>query len=213
MKLVLATNHLGLGGFDLQAPPQLDGIAGVIVAMNDDWKGGDGWITPETYPAIEADGIAGSAGIATVDIAHLAEDLNCYSASMGPVNHDLVMAHHRAGAHAQELIGLLERLVDPPPRPSAPLQEMARLVRLEWRARGDAFALARENTHLRDVLTASEQDAAEAREEARKCAEGAARQVGETRRAYESTRSWRLTRPLRALGRVGRRGRGRPPAH
>ena len=82
---------------------------------------------------------------------------------------------------------------------------MARLVRLEWRVRGDAFALARENTHLRDLLTASEQDAAAAREEARRCSEAAARQVGETARLYESTRSWRWTRPLRALGAMLRR--------
>jgi hypothetical protein len=166
-----------------------------------DWKGGDGWITPETYPAIEADGIAGGAGIATVDIAHLAEDLRRYSASMGPVNHDLVMAHHRAGAHVQELVGLLERLAEPAPRPRAPLQEMARLVRLEWRARLEINGLAHENAHLHGLVRERE----EALEASRLAAAHEAERVHELRWAFEATRSWRLTRPLRALSRMRRR--------
>ena len=166
-----------------------------------DWKGGDGWMTPEVYPAIEADGIVGGAGIAAVDIARLPDDLRRYSSSMGPVNHDLVIAHHRASVHAQELVQLFERLAEPAPRPRAPLQEMARLVRLEWRARVDVHALVNENAHLRELLVESERRANQARE----AASAEARRVGETARAYEATASWRLTAPLRALGRLLRR--------
>jgi hypothetical protein len=166
-----------------------------------DWKGGDGWITPESYPAIEADGIAGGAGIATIDIVRLAGDLRRYSASMGPVNHDLVIAHHRAGVHAQELVRLLERLAQPASRPRAPLQEMARLVRLEWRAQMDINGLVHENAHLRDLVRERE----EALEASRLAAAHEAERVHELARAFEATRSWRLTRPLRALGRMRRR--------
>jgi len=117
-----------------------------------DWNGGDGWMTAESYPAIEADGISGRSGRVIVDLARLREDLRGYSASMGPVNHDLVIAHHRAGVHAQELLELFERLAQPSARPRGPLQEMARLVRLEWRARVEVQALGHENAHLRGLL-------------------------------------------------------------
>jgi hypothetical protein len=170
-----------------------------------DWKGGDGWVTPESYPAIEADGFAGTAGGTIIDAASLAGDLRRYNAQMGVVNHDIVIAHHRAHVHAQELLALLERLAQPPARLPAPLQEMARLVRLEWRARGDVQSFARENAHLRGLLEESDRSAREGWEEA----EAQKRRVGETVQAYESTRSWRLTRPLRAFGRALRRIEGR----
>lgn len=171
-----------------------------------DWKGGDGWVTPETYPAIEADGLAGSAGLATVDTGRLAEDLRGYSASMGPVNRDLIMSNHRAGIHAQELVALLGRLEQPAPRPRGPLQEMARLVRLEWRAQLEVNGLVHENAHLRELLKASEGRLGEARQEAA----DEARRAHELALAYEATASWRLTKPLRALGRlVGRLRRRR----
>ena len=76
-----------------------------------DWNGGDGWMTPDSYAEIEADGIAARSGRMIADAGRLAEDLRNYESAMGPVNHDLVIAHHRANVHAQELIGLLERLV------------------------------------------------------------------------------------------------------
>jgi hypothetical protein len=166
-----------------------------------DWKGGDGWVTADSYVAIEADGIAGSAGLATVDLGRLTEDLRRYSASMGPVNHDLAMAHHKASAHAQELVALFERLAAPTPRPRAPLDEMARLVRLEWRAQLEINGLVHENAHLRDLLRESEEKIDEARQEAAHQAQ----RVTELRHGFEATASWRLTRPLRALGRL--RGR------
>lgn len=177
-----------------------------------DWKGGDGWITPDSYPAIEADGFAGSADGSIADAGRLAEDLRRYSASMGPVNLDLVMANHKASEHAQELVGLFRRLAAPSDRPKAPLQEMARLVRLEWRARADVHSLVHENAHLRGLLTESWQDATAAHEEARKNAEEVSRQAAETARSYESSLSWRVTRPLRALAAVRQRRRPRGPS-
>jgi hypothetical protein len=176
-----------------------------------DWKGGDGWIAPSSYPEIEADGFAGSAGGSVSDATQLAEDLSRYSAAMGPVNLDLVMANHKASEHAQRLVELFGRLGEPPQRPAAPLQEMARLVRLEWRARADVHSLVHENAHLRALLAESQADAVAAHDEARRNAEAVSEQAAATARSYESTLSWRLTRPVRVLAsllrRAGRRGR------
>jgi hypothetical protein len=166
-----------------------------------DWKGGDGWVTQETYPAIEANGISGGGSVGAVDVAKLADELRRYSAAMGPVNHDLIVTHHRAKVHAQELIDLFEGLAQPPPRPRGPLQEMARLVRLEWRSRLENFGLVRENAELRERLRESEAQAAAAREEVAHQEE----RVEDLRRSFESTVSWRLTRPVRALARLRKR--------
>ncbi len=159
-----------------------------------DWHGGDGWVTAESYPEIEADGIGGRTAARTIDATRLAGDLLRYDASMGPVDHDLVVAHHRANVHAQELVELFGRLASPPPRLRTALEEMARLVRLEWRARGDVQAMARENAHLHTLLKESERRARDAEE-------AAATERERTQRAYESTASWRVTRPLRAISR------------
>ncbi len=166
-----------------------------------DQHGGEGWVTAGSYAAIEADGIAGRSGRRVLDAAALAADLAAYEPAMGPVNHDLVISHHRANVHAQELIDLLGRAARPEPQPRAPLAEMARLVRLEWRARADAQALAHENVQLRDRLTASQAQLREAHEAAHREADRASELVN----AYERSRTWRLTAPLRAVGRALRR--------
>ena len=167
-----------------------------------DWNGGDGWITAESYPEIEADGISGRSGRATPNAAELAADLRRYEASMGPVNHDLVMGHHRANIHAQDLVELFRGLGAREPGPPAPLREMARLVRLEWRARYDLGGLIHENARLREQLRASEETIQREREQAEQ-------RLREQQRVYETSASWRLGAPLRGLGKLSRRFRGR----
>jgi hypothetical protein len=180
----------------------LEGMACGRAAYVYDWNGGDGWVSSETYPAIEADGIAGRSGRGTIDESRLARDLAAYSPAMGPVNHDLVIAHHRANLHAQELIDLLRGLGPPKDQDvQLPLREMARLVRLEWRARTEAQSLVHQNNVLRRELVRSEMRVRAEHEAAIAEAEKAAQLA----RAYESTLSWRLTTPLRALGRLLRR--------
>lgn len=166
-----------------------------------DWKGGDGWVTAQSYAAIESDGFAGSTTDEAIDRAILVEHLRRYSPAMGAVNHDLVVKHHRAGIHAQELLGRIESLATPHARQAAPLREMARLARLEWRARLEVAALARGNTYLRQLLEAAEREGDKAMDVARRAQDRAERTAAE----YEATLSWRLTRPLRRLSSLRRR--------
>jgi hypothetical protein len=174
-----------------------------------DWAGGSGWVTADSYPDIEADGFAGrDAPVYTA--ADLIAAFAGYDRAMGPVNHDLVIANHRANVHAQELIGLFERLEPREPAPRAALGDMARLVRLEWRARAQVHGLHVENAELhRRVgeigIKLTEVDKArevetERREAAKREAEEAKRESAATAHSYESTLSWRLTRPMRSLG-------------
>jgi hypothetical protein len=160
-----------------------------------DLNGGEGWVTGGSYAAIEADGFAGRSGDSALDVAALADDLKRYSATMGPVNHDLVIGHHRANVHAQELVALLRRLGAPQGPPREGLQEMARLVRMEWRARAEVHALGREIANLRERLEAADREAWRLREEG----------MEEVHLAYKRTPSWRLTAPLRGLMKLLRR--------
>jgi hypothetical protein len=179
----------------------LEGMACGRAAYVYDWKGGDGWVTAESYPAIEADGFAGVSD-QVVDGERLAQDLRRYSASMGPVNRDLVYAQHRANLHAQKLVELMRGIAAPQERPQAPLQEMARLVRLEWRAHGEIQAMAREIAHLQGLLDEIQR----ARAADAKSADEALQQV---RSEYETSLGWRLTVPLRALSGLFRRLKSR----
>ncbi len=172
-----------------------------------DWHGGDGWVTSASYEEIEAGGFAGRTGRKVVDRETLVNELGAYSPSMGPVNHDLVTAYHRAGRHVEQLVELLSRIADRPPSGRDSPREMARLVRLEWRAQLDVRGLRHENATLWSRLHELELSRADLQVEL----EEAAARVGETeacgaaygeqlRRAYEGALSWRLTAPLRWLG-------------
>jgi hypothetical protein len=169
-----------------------------------DRSGGDGWVDPESYPAIEAGGFSARSGRGVVDAEQLREDLGRYDPTMGPVNHDLVIVNHRANVHAERLIELLEEAR--PPSIRGPLEEMARLVRLEWRARVDTQALGVYNARLQGEVQRFAELAEERREEAPRAAVQAA---AETAARYEATASWRLTRPLRRLGALLKRFRAR----
>jgi hypothetical protein len=93
--------------------------------------GGDGWVTPELYPALEADHFAGQATERILDTATLARDLSGYSPEMGPVNRDLVLQHHDPRDHVLELLEAIGRR-EPQARADAPLRELARLTALGW---------------------------------------------------------------------------------
>ena len=187
----------------------LEGMACGRAVYVYDLHGGDGWMTAESYAQIEGDGLgfAGSTGELILDRDTLAEDLRRYSASMGPINHDLVMAHHHAGRHAEELIELLSGLADRPPRPRESAREMARLVRLEWRAQLDVHALRQENAALSKRLHDSELARIREREVGEETLVDVAQKIeADTRREYEQSLSWRMMAPLRRLFRRLRGG-------
>ena len=95
-----------------------------------DTFGGDGWVTPDTYAAMEADHFAGQATDRVIGAEEMARDLADYDRRMGAVNRDLAIQHHSARDH---VIELLSALVGPPKqRPEAPLRELARLTALGW---------------------------------------------------------------------------------
>jgi hypothetical protein len=169
-----------------------------------DWHGGSGWVTAETYPAIEGDGIAGR-DEETIDATRLRADFQAYEAAMGPVNHDLVIANHRANVHAQELVETFRRLAAPDERPKAPLDEMSRLVRLEWRARVDVHSLRGENLQVHDQLKRTLDELRESHEARVEDARTAEERI----QGYERSPSWRLTKPLRGVTALLRRLRGR----
>lgn len=127
----------------------LEGMACGRAAYVYDWNGADGWVTPERYPALEADNFGGRLGSARADPARLREDLAAYRPEMGMANRDLVVAHHDAREHARKVVELVARLAPRASSPEGPLREMARLVDLHWRAELRATAMAEEAAAVR----------------------------------------------------------------
>lgn len=78
-----------------------------------DRSGGDGWVTPETYPALEADGFSGGATDLLVDADRLRADFAEYRPELGTLGHDIVREHHSATKHTEALVLALERAEAP----------------------------------------------------------------------------------------------------
>ncbi|HEY8764351.1 MAG TPA: hypothetical protein VIM18_09175 [Solirubrobacteraceae bacterium] len=121
----------------------LEGMAGGRAVYVYDEFGSDGWVTAESYPSMEEDNFAGLATPLTPDAPALQADLSRYRAEMGIVNRDLAVREHGARAHACALSEIFSRLADAAPAPDAPLAEMARLVRAQWRTEARAGELER----------------------------------------------------------------------
>jgi hypothetical protein len=172
----------------------LEGMAMGRAAYVWDYAGGDGWVTPESYPALEADGFSGAATDAVIDADRLRADLAGYRPEFGAFGFDLVRMHHSATKHAETLVDLLGGASAPAPEDA--LETLARLVRLESRAAIRVDGLEFENRHIweeREALRAR----AEAAEEVA-ATELARRIEGEERLdTVLQSRSWRLAAPLR----------------
>ena len=106
----------------------------------DTW-GGDGWITPDSYPGIEADGITGQSGGPKGSTASLLADLGAYDPEWGRLGRELVLAHHDARQHAADLLDVLRELA-PTSRTTPTLEsELSRQVALRWAAEGELFSI------------------------------------------------------------------------
>ena len=117
-----------------------------------DHNGGDGWVTPERYPLLEADNFGGQAEETATNVARLRRDLAEYTPGMGPPNRDLAVVNHSANKHAQELVSLFRRLAPRHEPVAAPVREMARLVRLHWMSEARASGLRHEIRQLHAEL-------------------------------------------------------------
>jgi len=115
-----------------------------------DHLGGDGWVTPGSYPSLERDGFGGRASGDVIDADRLLADLRRYEGTMGMVNRDLVIGSHRAEHHAQEIVALLRTLEPAGPSPTEALGELAWLVRAQWTARAQIEEL---EAHIRILDT------------------------------------------------------------
>jgi hypothetical protein len=152
--------------------------------------GGDGWVTPNAYPALEADHFAGLATDRVIGPAELARDLAEYDPGMGIANRDLVVQHHNARDHVLELLAALKAHAPAPERPSS-LDELARLAKLQWSWEHLARRLRIEEGALHERLAEAEAAAARARESAaldRAEALALEQELAE----LQSTRAWRV---------------------
>jgi hypothetical protein len=175
---------------------------------------GDGWVTPESYAAFEADGFAGLSNGRVIDADQLAADLKRWRPEMGEANRDLAYTHHAIRPHAIELIRVARELAEAPALQSDvgsgpwPGDELARLVRLEWQMFGRAMHEANENEELRAQRLACEQELDRLRArvaELEAFAQGAQRTVAE----LTATRRYRLAASM-AVPLDWVRGRHRP---
>ncbi len=133
-----ATPELELAGVELViglGRTVLEAMAAGRAAYVYGIAGGDGWVTPERYPAMEGDGFAGTSDPElVVDAARLTRELQGWRAEMGEVNRDLASAHHSASEHAMALVELARSLTRKPPPQVSLSDELAHLVRLSWRS-------------------------------------------------------------------------------
>jgi hypothetical protein len=166
----------------------LEGMAMGCAAYVWDYAGGDGWVTPETYPALESDGFSGAVYETVIDADRLRTDFAAYSPEVGTLGLDIVRSNHSAISHAEKLAGLLGGADAPGPEDG--FETLARLVRLEARAAIRVDSLEAENGRMREDLGALAVDRAATRA-----------QLDEVL----SSRSWRLLAPLRRVAAFLRR--------
>ena len=142
--------------------PILEAMASGRAAYVYGEDGGDGWVTPERYELLEADGFSGRAEVSATDFERLRRDLDGYDPAMGPANRELAMAHS-ARDHAQELMGIFDTLAPRRDPVDAPLRELARLVRIEAATARRADGAAAEAHEARKRARELERELAEAR--------------------------------------------------
>jgi hypothetical protein len=166
--------------------------------------GGDGWVTPDRYPLLAADGFDGQAEARPIDAGRLREDLEAYRADMGPVNRDLAVSHHSARKHCEALLELFRRLA-PRGEGPAPLEELSRLTRVQWQADSRALGFENEARRLRAELGRRNSEQAELHEETARAQHRAAEAE---QRAAAAEREARLRAwPLYALRRLRKQNR------
>lgn len=171
--------------------------------------GGDGWITPDNYSELEADGLTGQLGERGLDGDRLRADLAAYDPDLGRLGRELVLRHHDARQHAHAVLDVLTGLGAGHGRPVTLETEVARQIQLRWSAEAELFGLRAEmrRTAARadDVMTRSHREVELARQETVHAREELAAVSDElekvrTRLEEMHQRARRLRRRLRSLG-------------
>jgi hypothetical protein len=166
-----------------------------------DQFGGDGWVTPSAYPAMEADNFGGHATPTPRSAEQLRSDLALYHPDMGRVNAELVRAHHGARHHANELVAVLRGSHERSAAGPSVLTEVARMTRASWRAEHRSVALEHELWTQRERAGTAEAEATAWRDRALQ----AERQLDEARGLLGTRR----VRTGVALGKAADAVRGR----
>jgi hypothetical protein len=124
----------------------------------------DGWMTPDSYAVLEADGLRGRATDAEFDAEAFVAALADFDPAMGAANRRLAVLHHSPYAHANGLVGVLRAGPVRAPAPG-PLREMARLVRTQHDAQARVVGVVHElrALHERHEAVAADRDALAAR--------------------------------------------------
>lgn len=176
----------------------LEGMScGRAVFVYDDF-GGDGWVTPENYAALEANSFGGLA--VPTPRRPSPSDIAEYRQDMGWVNRELVVTHHSARRHANELVEVLRG-------PGAhrdsitAMGEIARLARANWASERRALISERYAGECQARAIAAEAAAEEAQAQTAK--------VGSQLHAVESLLGTRRVRAALAIGKAVDRVRGR----
>ncbi|MBV9311233.1 MAG: hypothetical protein JOZ73_10390 [Solirubrobacterales bacterium] len=116
----------------------LEGMACARAVYVYDDYGGDGWITPQRYDALERDGFAGLGSGGPRTSADLAADLNAYRPEMGWVNRELVRTHHSAREHVARLVEVLRSVSGSTSDGATVAHELSRLWALKLHAEREA---------------------------------------------------------------------------
>ena len=180
----------------------IEGMAGRRAVYVYGIAGADGWVSQDSYEALEADGFGGLATPTVVDQAKLAADLSEWEPEMGMINRQLANAHHNVADHAIALVALLRETAAGETPPPSRGDEMARLVRMEWQTWSRYAGALREARELRDALHSEQR----ALLEARRSAADAHAQLEAMHASRRYRTAMRMAAPLDTVRRWLRRG-------
>ncbi|MEA2442014.1 MAG: hypothetical protein QOH76_3438 [Thermoleophilaceae bacterium] len=167
-----------------------------------DQFGGDGWVTPDNYPALEADNFAGQTTPSPRTPEQLLEDLAAYHRDMGWMNAELVRVNHGARRHAAELVEVLRGPHTRATGGTTALAEVDRLTRMNCAAERRVGNLEHETAVLRRRAAEAEAELDVSRERAAHAAQelASARSLLATRRARAGIALGRAFDRLRLRG-------------
>ena len=188
----------------------VEALAGRRAAYVYGVDGCDGWVTPESYDALEADGFGGRGLTGTITPDRLTSDLAKWHPGMGEVNRQLAAQHHDAIQHATALTTLINSLRSGLRRATLTSgEEFARLVRLEWESWGRYMGaleelrrltreIERQHSEIRKLKIEAHNAMMESKADAQRLSSDVERLEAKCAAIQNST-SWRVTRPLRSL--------------